>query len=312
MDSQTTPKFYLKQLLEILNQKEITILAHDNIDIDAALSGILLSRLLDFLGIKNTFKILEHVKTDETYTVLKELIKIDLKDFESISDGENESATLFLVDHYKTTHLGNVIGNIDHHPTIQHLNVSFSYTKNSSATAYLVYELMQEAKYPITKQDALMIVTAMMADTVCFKSSKALPKEIEIAKQIADSFNLDWSQIEKYALCPTSIEKMTLNEIVTNGYKEYEFSGFKVASAYVQLAKLNDTSIIEKWLQELTFNINFNTLKMYIFLVFDIENKKTYEYQITRECVKEIIHYAIISRGKDVMPRIEKMLQNKL
>ena len=309
MNSQDIHTPLLKQLLDTLHQKEITILGHDNIDVDAALSGILLSRLFDFLGIKNTFKILEPVKMTETYIIIKELIEIDLKDFEFLSSPQADNATLFLVDHYQTSHIGNVIGYIDHHPTIQHINVLFSYARNSSATAYLIYKLIQEAKYPITKQDALMIVTAMMADTVCFKSTKALPEEIEITKQLCFDFNLDWNLIENYALCLTPINKMSLDEIITNGAKQYNFNGSKIASAYVQLSELPDSSIINAWLQRLTHNISINQLEMYVFLLFDLGNNKTYEYQITNKWINKITHDKIVSRGKDVMPKIEKMFQ---
>ena len=310
MNSQLTPSAQLKQLLDTLHQKEITILAHDNIDIDAAISGILLSRFLDFLKIKNTFKILEPVKKNETYSVIKELIGINLKEYEVKPENESEIANLFLVDHYKTSHLGNVVGYIDHHLTSQVIDVDFSYVKNSSATAYLIYELMQEAKYPITKQDILMIVTAMMADTVCFKSTKALPEEIEIAKQLCTNFNLDWNLIESYALCPTPIDKMSLDEIITNGAKQYNFSSSKVTSAYVQISKLPDASTINIWLQRLVFNLSAHNIKMCVFLIFDLANNKTYEYQITEECIAETVHDKIVSRGKDIMPKIEKLFLN--
>ena len=306
MNFQATPTPLLEQLLDTLDQKEITILAHDNIDIDAALSGILLSRFLDFLEIKNTFKILEPVKNSETSTVIKELIGIDLKKYESTHESESKITNLFLVDHYKTSHLGNVVGYIDHHPTTQVIDVDFSYAKNSSATAYLIYELMQEAKYPITKQDILMIVTAMMADTVCFKSTKALPEEIETAKQLCTNFNLNWNLIESYALCPTPIDKMSLDEIITNGAKQYNFNGSKVTSAYVQISKLPDDSTINIWLQRLVLNLSARNIKMCVFLIFDLANNKTYEYQITEECIAKTVHDKIVSRGKDIMPKIEK------
>jgi len=43
----------IEQLKAILEEKEITILGHDNIDVDATLSGMLLSNLLNFLCIEN-------------------------------------------------------------------------------------------------------------------------------------------------------------------------------------------------------------------------------------------------------------------
>lgn len=69
----------IEKLKNIAQKRKITILGHDNIDVDAFLSGILLSRLFDFLKIDNEFVILEKVKENETYQIVKELFNIDMK-----------------------------------------------------------------------------------------------------------------------------------------------------------------------------------------------------------------------------------------
>ena len=60
----------------------ITVLGHDNIDVDAFLSGILLSRLLNFIGVKNEFLILEKVQENETFHIVKDMIGIDMKEYQ--------------------------------------------------------------------------------------------------------------------------------------------------------------------------------------------------------------------------------------
>ena len=52
----------VKSLKKVLEGKKITIIGHDNIDVDATLSAILMSKVLTFLGIENEFCILEKVK----------------------------------------------------------------------------------------------------------------------------------------------------------------------------------------------------------------------------------------------------------
>ena len=69
----------IEDMLVALKGKEITILGHDNIDVDATLSGILLSKLLRFLGISSEFCILEKVKENETYQIIREAIGINMK-----------------------------------------------------------------------------------------------------------------------------------------------------------------------------------------------------------------------------------------
>ena len=76
----------IEKLKNNFAKRKITILGHDNIDVDAFLSGILLSKLFDFLKIENEFIILEEVKEDDTYQIVKELFNIDMKKWENVSE----------------------------------------------------------------------------------------------------------------------------------------------------------------------------------------------------------------------------------
>ena len=65
----------------LANKEEICIIGHDNIDVDAVLSGILLSKLLNFLNIKSKFIILEPIKIDDTFDIVRKLTNIDMYSF---------------------------------------------------------------------------------------------------------------------------------------------------------------------------------------------------------------------------------------
>jgi len=67
----------LEYLKSYLSGRKIVILGHDNIDVDAFLSGILMSKLLNYLSVENEFIIIEQVKENDTYTIVKELLGID-------------------------------------------------------------------------------------------------------------------------------------------------------------------------------------------------------------------------------------------
>ena len=157
-----------------------------------------------------------------------------------------------------------------------------------------------------------MIVTAMMADTVCFKSSKAIPEEIAIAQQLVATYDLDWNLIKKHALCLTPIDKMSVSEIISNGEKQYNYNGSKVFSSYVQLEQLPDEQTLNDWLSALSILLSTQELTMSVFLLFDITANQTQEYQITQEQIRKFIHNRIVSRGKDIMPKIEKLFQQKM
>ncbi len=300
------------KLLEqsLVSKSEISIIGHDNIDVDAVLSGVLLSRLLKFLNINANFIILQPIRKHNTYEIVSELTGVNMYSYEE--KNEKELRNLFLVDHYETTHKGKVVGCIDHHPTEKENTYEFSYVRNSSATAYLVYELMKIANYPLTAEEAKMIIVSMMIDTTAFKSSKTVSEEVEVAKILAKKFNLDYEYLERYCLCLTPIEKMNIDEITSNGQKEYNYNAHKVKSAYLQLYGMPDEATINKWLTYLKSKVSGKTssIEMMVFIIFDTKSNITYEYQVMQYYAKKIIHNGILSRGKDIMPEIEKRYCN--
>lgn len=297
------------QLTDTLKGKKVTIIGHDNIDVDAALSGILLSKLLDFLNIENEFQILEEVKEDETYDIVKGLIGIDLKKWQG---KEEENRNLFLVDHYETIHKGNVLGIIDHHPTKQEKGYDFMYVRNSCATAYMIYEIMQAVNFPITKLEAKMIIVAMMVDTISFRSSKTIKEEVEQAKKLAKQYELDYDYLEKQGLCLTPVDTLNIQQIVSNGQKWYNYSGNKVGSAYLQLYGMPAKEQLNEWLSNLKTKLKETNSNMLVLIIFETQSNMTYEYQIMNDCIKEIVSKGILSRGKNIMPIIEERYLEKM
>lgn len=294
----------LKQSLA--NRGKISIIGHDNIDVDAALSGVLLSKLLKFLNIDAEFIILQPVKENDTYEIISKLTNINMYHYEE--NTESKSRTLFLVDHYETIHQGEVIGCVDHHPTEKQNVYKFSYVRNCTATAYMIYELMKVSNYPITAEDAKLIVISMMVDTTAFRSSKTIPEEVGIAKTLAQKFSLDYSYLERYCLCLTPIEKMSIDEITSNGRKKYNYNGHKVESAYLQLYGMPEVKTISNWLTYLNSKVSDKVfdIEMVVFIILDTKSNITYEYQVMQYYTKKIIHKGILSRGKDIMPNVEK------
>jgi len=295
----------LKQSL--VGKGEICVIGHDNIDVDAVFSGVLLTNLLNYLNIDARFIILQPIKEDDTFEIVKEFSSIDMYAYEEKS--ENASRNLFLVDHYETTHSGRVVGCIDHHPTEKENTYEYSYVRNCSASAYMIYELMKAAKYPITKAEAKMIIISMMVDTTSFRSSKTIPAEVEVAKELADTFGLNYEYYEMYCLCLTPIESMSIEMIVSNGQKKYNYNGHKVQSAYLQLYGTPDKSTVNEWLTCISKKIGEegSDPEMIVFIIFDVCSYITYEYRVTQYYTKKVTHKGVLSRGKDIMPTIERM-----
>ena len=299
----------LKSLMQVLKcQKKVTILGHDNIDVDAFISGILLSNLLSFLKIENEFIILEEVHESETYNIVKELFGIDMKAY-AFSKEESEDRLLFLEDHYKTEHKGKVLCCLDHHPTNDEIvkGYPFYYSRLSCSTSYMVYELMAEAKYEISKQEAKMILVCMMVDTVSFRSLKTVTKEAIEGRYIAEKYDLNYDYLEKYCMCLTKIAGDSINSIINNGYKYYNYGKNRVKSSYIQIYGMLKEEKIKACMQALIEGVKSENLSMWVFIVFECKTLITYEYRITKDKVEVFKKNKILSRGTNIMPEIEKL-----
>lgn len=302
----TAPEMSLgEKFLKTVNERSVTIIGHDNIDVDAFFSGVLMSRMLDFFGIDNKFRILEKVKEDDTYDIAKKLFNMDMKKWEAV--GEDKHRNLLLLDHYETIHSGNVIACIDHHPNKAEKNYEFLYSRNSCATAYLIYEIMEEIGYPINRLEAEMIVISMMVDTTAFRSSKTIKEEVLVAQKLAAEFDLDYDYLEKIGLCLTPIETMTTDEIISNGQKWYNYNGNKVGSSYLQLYGMPDRAVLDNWLEALQNKCIKTESKMFVFIIFETKSNKTFEFRIEPSRRMHLEKNGILSRGKDIMPVIETL-----
>lgn len=291
--------------------EKITILGHDNIDVDAFVSGILLSNLLSYLEIKNEFIILEDVREDDTYLIVKELFDIDMKEYQS--KGEDFTRSLFLVDHYKTVHEGDVQACIDHHPTSEKVDYPFYCCRIACSTSYMVYELMQEVGYEISAEEAKMIVASMMVDTVSFRSTKTVKEETEKAKEIAKQNGLDYEELERYCLCLTPIlDDTPIKSIINNGYKYYNYNGNKVKSSYIQVYGMVKFERTMEWVMEIQKEIEKEELAMWVFIIFDFEKDVTHVHYIENDGSIEIRKIKkILSRGTDIMPEVESLFSTE-
>lgn len=290
-------------ILEVLDGKTVTIIGHDEYDVDSVISAKLLSNLLNYLKVSNSVIILEPVKQNDTYRIVKEFF--DISDF--YCEFEDESRVLVLVDHYETTHLGNVIACIDHHPNAKNLTYPYYYFRKSCSTSYLIYELMQEFGYVPDELEVKMIIISMMVDTVAFRSEKTVEEEIAVARFLAKKYRINYNSLEKQSLCLTDIRNMSSDDIINNGIKSYCFNGKKVKSSYLQLWDIPPKKDVNNWLRLINKKLFEEELEMWVFIIFDCKEEDTYEYHVTKDKFSIRIDYGrILSRGMNIMPRIEK------
>lgn len=283
-------------------KNNIIILGHKNPDVDSIVSGIILSKYLNYKGYNCSYIIPDKNIDHESYTVLKEF-GIDCKDYLKDMPGDSN---LILVDHHETSYRGRVLAVIDHHPTIKQFNYPFYINKASSSTSKLIYDIIKnEDDSFLTKDIIELIILSMLIDTCSFKSSKTNPVDIPWTKKICIDLNLDFERLKRLGYCLTNLDNPDIS--CMHGFKEFKYNNKIVKTSYIQCNSFNFYKI-NKNVEILKNKVINDNIFMWMFLVTDIENEKSLEYRIYQNNIELIEHDFIASRGSNIMPQIEKMI----
>jgi phosphoesterase RecJ-like protein len=77
--------------------------------------------------------------------------------------------------------------NIDHHKTNVHFGTVNWVDTRSAATAEMIYDLIEEMAVPITSDIALCLLTGVVTDTRCFRTSTTTSRTMRIATRLMEA-----------------------------------------------------------------------------------------------------------------------------
>lgn len=302
----------MKNLLEVLKKysnREIILLGHNNPDCDSIISAFLMSKLLDFKGISN--KIIIPTEIDEETKNLLSFFKDNkcLNNLNNYKGVINEDDIVLLLDHNKTNYQCNVLGCIDHHPTIDTFEYDFYVNKSSSSTAKLVFHLMEEYNYPINKEIAEMVCFSVFIDTCSLKSTKCPEEDKVWVKDYTEKWDIDYDKLYEKGLILTDLSQ-NIHNIIKNGYKEYVYEGIKVCSSYIQINNNCNEDDINNFIKFINYSLPFEDIDLWVFLIVDFYKNETREYRISNKKTEIIFHKGIVSRGAHIIPNIQKNIKN--
>lgn len=275
------------------------ILGHKNVDVDSIVSGILLERYLNRHGKEARF-IIPDKKIDAESLSICLSFGIDPRKYQ-----ENLPSTYnqyILVDHHVRNVTGDVVGVIDHHPTIQ--NYSYPYYKNeeSSSTASI---LVKGREKEFSRDEIQLAVLATMVDTVSLHSNKTKKEDIDWVKKMCHVYQFNYNSLIKAGLCLTNIS--SLDDYLKHGLKEYVFYNQKIASSYVSVADI--TKVKEDITQTFSLVSNYmkkNDIDQFIMIVHDMNTfHSTVIYFDSNHTTISKMDF-LVSRGTDIIPEIEK------
>lgn len=221
---------------------KILVMGHKNPDTDSICSTIAYANLKKELGFeveavrlgtisKETQFILDYLNMDaprliESVKSGDQIILVDHNEAGQSVDGRDNATILEIIDHHK----------IDL-KTSDPINLRFETVGCSSTIISKIYE---EKGVAITKEMATVMLSAIMSDTLIFKSPTCTEEDVKQGKKLAEISGLDYEVYGKDLLIAgTSLDDKTAYEIVNIDCKPFEFGTQKAAVAQVNTVEIS-------------------------------------------------------------------------
>jgi manganese-dependent inorganic pyrophosphatase len=222
----------------------VYVVGHKSPDTDSVAAAISYANLKNQLGlpdiyipaaageINNETKfVLEHfsVPVPETITDAKgkKIILVDHNEVAQAVDNIKEATLMEVVDHHK-------IGDIQTGSPI------FFHNEPVGSTATIISAMYDQYKVPITKEMAGVMISAILSDTVLFKSPTCTDKDKEQVAKLAKIIGEDYEQYGIAMLTAKSdISTKTARDIVKGDYKHFDFAGTKAGVGQIEVMDLS-------------------------------------------------------------------------
>lgn len=223
------------------------------------------------------------------------------------------------VEHYKIQEV------IDHH-RIGPLSTAYPITfinKPIGSTSTIITTLYQEAKIPIPKDIASLLLCGILSDTLILKSTTTTEVDRQTAEYLANITDLDIETIGHEILTAGSrIKGRTATQVIHQDMKEYKEAKNSYTVSQIEVGNLKE--IMERkneFLEELEIERRANKALFSALLVTDItqlssilliEYDPKFESFITFQRQEKNVYFLkdVVSRKKQLIPLITEQVEN--
>lgn len=297
---------------------KILIFGHQNPDTDSITSSLVMANLEKKLG-HDVEACRQGAINKETEYVLNYLGIEAPTLIEDVEDGTE----VILVDHANNKesvpNLANakILKIVDHHMVALNTSYPLYYRAEPvGCTETIMYKLYKENGVEIDKTIATLMVSAIISDTLLFKSPTCTKEDVEVSKKLAEIAEID---LEKYGMdmlkAGTDLSSFTIEEILNLDAKEMELKGEKAIIAQVNTASIDEVltmkADLEKSMQKI---IEEKSLDLFMFVITDIVNSTSKaivlgnsadiaERAYNEKIVDNVIELkGVVSRKKQIVP----------
>lgn len=305
---------------------KILVFGHKNPDTDTIMSAIAMANLEKYTEGKDVKPCrLGNINKETQYAL--NYFNIDEPELlEEIEQGQK----VILVDHNEFTQSVKGIENAQIIRVVDHHKISDFKTSEPlyftampvGCTATIIYDMYKINNIEIDKKIAGIMLSAIISDTLLFKSPTCTPKDIQIAKQLAEIAEVD---INKYGLemlkAGTDLSDFTPEQLINIDSKTLTKDGKKYQVAQVNTVCIEDViknkKDIENAMEEF---IKQNNEELFLLLITDIleSNSQIIAIGNRKDAVEKAFNVklednmaflpGVVSRKKQVVPVLEKCM----
>ncbi|MCY9017437.1 manganese-dependent inorganic pyrophosphatase [Priestia megaterium] len=296
------------------------IFGHKNPDTDTICSAIAYADLKNKLGVDAEPVRLGDINGETQFALEK--FNAELPRF--VDEVSKETNEVILVDHNERQQSANdidqvrVLEVIDHHRIANFETADPLYYRAEpvGCTATILNKMYKENGVEIEPNIAGLMLSAIISDSLLFKSPTCTDQDVAAAKELAEIAGVD---AEEYGLAMlkagADLGDKTASQLISLDAKEFSMGTSKVEIAQVNAIDVNDVLVRKVELEEaITKTIEEKGLQLFLLVVTDILNsnstalalgsaasKVEEAYNVTLENNTAILE-GVVSRKKQVVP----------
>ena len=232
------------------------------------------------------------------------VIMVDSNEFSQSADGIENANIKMIVDHHRLN--------------LQTTNPVFCMAEPVGCTSTILYKLYKQNDVNITPEMAGIMISAIVSDTLLFKSPTSTEQDKFIAGKLSDIAGIDMYDYGYRMLkAGTNLDGYTAEQIINTDSKPFDKNGVKFVISQINSADVD--SVLEKQNEletAIASEIVNNNLDCYVFMVTDILNASSKAIVLGNK--KDIFEKAyntklfnntavldgVVSRKKQVLPKI--------
>ena len=237
------------------------------------------------------------------------VIMVDSNEFDQSVDGIENANIKMIVDHHRLN--------------LQTTNPVFCMAEPVGCTSTILYKLYKQNDVNIAPEMAGIMLSAIVSDTLLFKSPTSTDQDKFIAGKLSDIAGIDMYDYGYRLLkAGTNLDGYTAKEIINTDSKPFEKNGIKFVISQINSADVDSVFEKQKELETAIENeILLNNLDCYVFMVTDILNassraivlgnkrdifEKAYDTKLFNNIA---ILDGVVSRKKQVLPKILEVIK---